>query len=737
MLKDCDFKYNYSSGCVEPKEFLTEALVESISFDLGLGFFSSSAIRSLSKGFALFIARGGSMRIIINHILSYEDKKAIVRGEQSKIDFEEEILNDVCRLTDTFSREDIHFFNCLSYLISINRLQFVATVSTKGGIGHDKYGIFYDKDDNKVAFIGSANFSSTALDLNGETITTFTSWNDTNRVKEYEDMFNSSWDGDTEHLLHIPIEKVKTHISGKFPARDLKELIQEGINLREIEQNSIPNQSSMESKLPQRLIEKLELIEKEPRFPYPTERQIQIDAYCAWNNENNRKGIFAMATGSGKTITALNCLLKLYQENKYYKAIIVVPTQALALQWEKEAERFNFQNIISTHTYGDWKEYICRYATQSLIDIKRNLVLITTYATFNRENIQRFLHKAKGLDTFLYIADEAHNLGSPWSLKLLPQMINWRIGLSATPERVYDDMGSEEIYNFFNSFPPYYTYRFTMKQAIEADILCHYDYFPIFVELTPTEMEDYLRITEQLRKFIDSETGTYSENAERLLLKRKRIIHKAQNKKNAIAQLLQDLQESKKLDYTFVFVPEGYENRDFASTDNYSLDSDDIHIIDEYAQMFKEKGYTYHKYISGLEDAPEILNSFALGEIQILLSMKCLDEGVDIPRAEHAIFCSSTGNPRQFVQRRGRVLRKCKGKEKASIWDLIVLPPKIHVASIAEKNMFIGELKRVVNFATLADNKTNIIYSTELQDVCEQLQINLFEMLEKEDNQYL
>lgn len=101
--------------------------------------------------------------------------------------------------------------------------------------------------------------------------------------------------------------------------------------------------------------------------------------------------------------------------------------------------------------------------------------------------------------------------------------------------------------------------------------------------------------------------------------------------------------------------------------------------------MFKEKNYSYHKYISGLEDAPDILNGFARGDIQILLSMKCLDEGVDIPRAEHAIFCSSTGNPRQFVQRRGRVLRKCEDKEKAYIWDLIVLPPNIYEASTAEK----------------------------------------------------
>ncbi|MFA5433559.1 MAG: helicase-related protein, partial [Candidatus Paceibacterota bacterium] len=233
----------------------------------------------------------------------------------------------------------------------------------------------------------------------------------------------------------------------------------------------------------------------------------------------------------------------------------------------------------------------------------------------------------------------------------------------------------------------------------------------------------------------DPETGKYKEEAEMLLLKRKRIIHKAENKKAAISNLLEDLKSKKKLDYTFVFVPEGYEP-DYSETDNYSVEDEDIHIIDEYAQMFKEQGYSYHKYISGLEEAQKVLKSFADGDIKILLSMKCLDEGVDIPRAEHAIFCSSTGNPRQFVQRRGRVLRKSKEKIKATIWDLIVTPPDITGdLSNIERNLFIGEVKRIVNFAALADNQIDIFYG-DLKNICEHLSINLFDMLEEENQKY-
>lgn len=730
MLRDTTFKHNYSSGYDEPKEFFTEALIESKSFDLGLGFFSSSGIRSLSYGFALFIANGGKMRVVINNVLSSSDKIAIENGQQKVIEnFEAKLIHSVTRLAETLSREDEQFFKCFSYLISIDRIEFVATISTKGGLAHDKYGIFTDLKGDKVAFIGSANFSKTALELNSETITVFSSWDDLKRVSEYQDLFNESWKNDTPHLIHIPIEKVKTYIAEKFSIEPLNELIEYGIDLREY--SNLDRTSKL---LSSQLLEKLEKKEQEPRFPFPEERDIQKDAYKAWI-ENDRKGLFAMATGSGKTVTALNCVLKRYTEDGCYKVIIAAPTQALALQWEQEVKAFNFQNIVSTHTDRDWKNTLNRYTTRSIFDQKKNIVIITTYATFNRKDIQVFLRDTQGIESFIYIADEAHNIGSANTLKHLPEKIEQRIGLSATPERIYDEFGSERLYSFFNSRPPKYTFRYTMKQAIDDGILCHYNYFPLFVELTDYEMQEYKNITNQLRKYIDGKTGKYKKEAEMLLLKRKRVVHKAENKKTVITNLLEELKIKKKLDYTFVFVPEGYEP-DYAEIDAYQVQDEDIHIIDEYAQMFREQGYSYHKYISGLEDGQKILSNFANGDIQILLSMKCLDEGVDIPRAEHAIFCSSTGNPRQFVQRRGRVLRRSKEKEKATIWDLIVIPPETNYDSaVVERNMFTSEVKRVVNFAALADNQIDILYG-ELKPLCENLGINLFEMLEEENQQY-
>jgi superfamily II DNA or RNA helicase len=277
-----------------------------------------------------------------------------------------------------------------------------------------------------------------------------------------------------------------------------------------------------------------------------------------------------------------------------------------------------------------------------------------------------------------------------------------------------------------------------MKDAIwksDPPILCHYEYYPLFISLTPDEMEQYNKVTEQLRKFIDPDTGKYKKEAEMKLMERKRIIHKAANKKLKVAELLDQQKKKGNLNYTFVFVPEGYEP-DYAEIDEYEIDNEDIHIIDEYSKMFRDRKYSYHQYISGLDDAPSILDSFERGDIQILLSMKCLDEGVDIPRAQNAIFISSTGNPRQFIQRRGRVLRTCKGKDMAYIWDLIVMPPNVtEYASSVERSLFTGEVKRILNFAALADNKIDILYG-ELKQVCDSLNIPMFDLLDTEEEQY-
>jgi hypothetical protein len=295
MLNEVPFKIVYSTGESEPIEFFFDALLESKSFDLGLGFFSSTGINVLSAGFAYFIHRGGKMRIIINDLLSQKDKDAIENGiYQSYRYIDKEIIENIKVLSKTLSKQDEHFFNCLSYLISQKRIEFIATipVNKKSGIAHNKYGIFTDENNNKVVFNGSANFSKNALLNNVESISCYKSWTDSKNEMQrsiyFEDIFNKTWQGKSKNIKIIPIEKVKSYIQDTFPVYNVQQLIDEEKKLV----TELPFQSERINK---KIKELYSNNEKEPHFPFLSEpRDYQLQAYKNWVN-NSYQGIFAMA----------------------------------------------------------------------------------------------------------------------------------------------------------------------------------------------------------------------------------------------------------------------------------------------------------------------------------------------------------------------------------------------------------------------------------------------------------
>jgi hypothetical protein len=217
-----------------------------------------------------------------------------------------------------------------------------------------------------------------------------------------------------------------------------------------------------------------------------------------------------------------------------------------------------------------------------------------------------------------------------------------------------------------------------------------------------------------------------------LLLKRKRIVHKASNKKEIFKEIIQNrFDEKGKLDYTLVYVPEGNEPDYFESDsldDTTNEDIESAHLIDQYTSIISGVSpyVTVRKFTSQSSDRDSMIEDFSNGKIQVLTSMKCLDEGVDVPRSEMAIFCSSTGNPRQFIQRRGRILRTHPDKQIAIIHDLIVSPKVSHASDSYHlmKSLLKSELIRVREFALLSENPANTIL--ELQDVLNYYGLNLF-----------
>ena len=735
----------------EPLGFFSEALCNSTQFDLKLGFFSSSAINVLADGFAAFLYNGGKMRMIINDILSTEDKRAIIVADSCD-DVDYFNLQDLGGMSDTLSKRNQHFFECLAWLIRHNRIEIKVVVPKAGeGIAHSKCGVFFDGL-NRVAFDGSWNFSKTALIANIESITAFCDWDgqsDVCRIKDVVDDFERTFFGNDESVTYLDTDHIRTHITDTYKNKDIQELLADEAQLiNDRLENDLPKTvtaflgraknkvKSIIERIHQNEIQRGK--EAAPRFPYSQgPREYQHLAFENWK-ANKQKGLFAMATGTGKTITSLNCLLEIYKRCGYYKAIILVPTITLVGQWEEECKKFNFRNVIRVCSKNSkWAEQIETITLSERLkgsDNNLSYIIISTYASFIKDKVFKSLSvfpKTK----LLLIADEAHNMGSRRMLNILDGIPYLRrIGLSATPERQFEEEANQTLYHFFGAENGF-TYEYSMQEAIDKGVLCRYYYYPHVVRLTMSEMEEYMRISVQLAKFFNNNHFADSnEILTALLLKRKRIIHKAENKLEVFRNILeQRFQEKGNLKYTLVYVPEGLKP-DTADADVYDdtdqLQDDDYSekLINEYTAVVSgiDSKVTVRKFTSGIKEREELLKGFADGNIEVLTSMKCLDEGVDVPRSELAIFCASTGNPRQFIQRRGRILRKHPDKHMAVIHDLVVAPEvNIGEGSYAmERSLMATELRRVRNFSLLSENSDDTI--NELEDIMNYYNLSLF-----------
>lgn len=745
----------------EPVGFFSECLCNSTQFDLMLGFFSSSAINVLADGFASFLYNGGRMRLVINDILTEQDKAAFANGTQDNLPFFD--LSDLEKLKSTLSERDTHFFECLSWLIKNDRLE-VKIVAPKEGIGisHTKTGVFGDGVDY-VAFDGSCNFSRSALIDNIESLTVSCEWDgniEAEKAKDIKEDFETVFNGKDETIVYKTTEQVRTKLVEGFKDKSLTSLLEDEYKLidQHAKKKELPStvKRALE-KAKQRVSEAISktkekktaenlsidtIYESEPSFPYASgPRDYQQQAFENWKS-NNQRGLFAMATGTGKTITSLNCLLEIYKRNGYYKAIILVPTITLVNQWEKECEKFHFSNIIKVYSKNaEWRSRIEHLQMaeeyKKAKEPTQNFIIISTYASFTRNNVFDILNGFEKSKVLL-IADEAHNMGSPTIMKRIGDIKYLRrIGLSATPERQFDDETNKKLFKFFGA-EKQYTYEYSMEEAIENGVLCRYFYYPHLVRLTDDEFDKYVELSLKISKYFNYNTNSFDKKDDILmsmLLARKRIIHKAANKLNIFNRIITErYNKNGNLKYSLVYVPEGTKPDYIADSDVFDssdqVSDDDVadRLIDDYTEAVTklDKFITVKKFVSGQKDRDKVLNDFASGKLQVLTSMKCLDEGVDVPRSELAIFCASTGNPRQFIQRRGRILRKHPDKFMAEIHDLVVAP-EVNPGSDSfrmERALLKGELVRVKNFSLLSENPS--FSQMELKSVMQHYGLNLY-----------
>lgn len=387
-----------------------------------------------------------------------------------------------------------------------------------------------------------------------------------------------------------------------------------------------------------------------------------------------------MATGTGKTITSLQAAEMDFNKKGRQFLIIIVPYLHLIPQWANDFKLINISTFLEIS--GNRKSWIAKL--DNLIwdynnNFRNRVVVIGSYKSMASIEFQDYLCKIKD-DRFL-IADECHNIGSPSFYKNNFNKCESRLGLSATPRRWWDDKGTDIIYDLFHK--PIYSY--SMDEAISQGFLTEYYYYPKITELSDDEIEDYSVLTKKIGLLMAKEKKT-SEDIEKiknLLISRGRIL---QNAKAKLSQLINLLRKKQDHRFTLVYCGDGE--------------------IDKVIQAIAALGIRVSRFNSELnpKDRQIVLKQFSQGKIEVLVAIKCLDEGVDVPATRTAYFLASTSNPRQFVQRRGRILRKHKNKVFSEIYDFIVLPDRTDSYNIF-KSIAEREMPRFAEFSSSALNK--------------------------------
>jgi superfamily II DNA or RNA helicase len=681
------------------KDFYIPILRQSNLYKRAVGFFSSTALVELSTGISSLAENGGTIQIIASPYLSNEDIEAIKKGYylRDKI-VKEAVLRTLIEANNYFEKERLNLLACL---IADNILDIkVAITEEMGDFGmyHEKMGIFSDNSGNKIAFSGSMNESVNAFQINYESIDVYCNWRsleENERVESKEIAFTRIWNNKEEKVTIINFPELSDEIINRYK----KSPPNYNIDFEEEQQNHTEVIRNVHGNYP--------LIPDVIKL-----HDYQNSAIEKWA-ENGYRGIFDMATGTGKTITGLGAITKLsqYLLNKL-AVIIACPYQHLVEQWVEDIEKFNINPIIgySASIQSDWRKRLDNSIREQKLGVKGKefFCFICTNATFSSSFVQSYIHKIKG--NILFVVDEAHNFGAANLSKLLLNRYDYRLGLSATIDRFRDEYGTSCLYNFFGKK----CIEYTLEKAIRDKRLTEYKYFPILCTLTNNELEKYIELTNEIRTCITKDkTGkpTLNERGKRLALERARLVAGASDK---IAKLKECILSYK--DNSHILVYCGAANIYDSAKDFSDVDDFDKRQIDVVTDLLGNQLLMKVSQFTSREDIKEreiLKKKFSEGnELQVLIAIKCLDEGVNIPAINTAFILASTSNPKEYIQRRGRVLRLFPGKDYSVIFDFITLPYSLdNVTGLIENQIskVVGlvknELQRATDFSGISLNK--------------------------------
>ncbi|MDS4069331.1 MAG: DEAD/DEAH box helicase family protein [Candidatus Competibacter sp.] len=672
-------------------DFFVPCLDNAVLYRRAAGYFSSAGLALAARGVASLAARGGTMRLVVSPYLEPADVEAL----RAAVERPAEILRAVVArsladIEDALIRDRL---NALAWLAAAGLLdiRLALRLDAEGrfarGLFHEKAGIFTDGAGHHVAFSGSANETAGGLVENFESLKVFCSWRDVEgRVREEIENFEALWNDGTPGLRVIEFGAAGRDLLDRFRDREK------------------PPAGLAVDRVAEREPDRLTTFHPPRGFEL---RPYQAEAIRAWSQAGG-KGIFAMATGSGKTPTALTLASKVAERNQPLALIVVCPFINLCRQWIRELAAFGLNAVGCFEGRDRWQAEFEEGYQRLAVGLARVHAMVVTNATFASEGFRARLRPrlAAGAVHHLLIADEVHHLGAEQGREVLPDAIAMRLGLSATLERHYDPVGTQAVLDYFGP-----VYEYSLSQAIAEGRLCPYRYYPVLVTLTDEETDAYAEITAKLARFLARKDAEKEMEPAvlRLLIKRARLLAGAVDKLEALDRLIGALPEPPRRAIFYC--------GDGRTTD--AITADEVRQIQAVARLLGEKhglrvrNFTYRE---SSQEWEEILQDLSGGFLDGVVAIRCLDEGIDLPELRMGFLLASSTNPRQFVQRRGRLLRNAPGKARAVIHDFIVRPPDLggsldDEAFNLERAFFQRELQRIVEFCQMAENGPEALHS--------------------------
>jgi len=681
------------------EDFYFPALATAIQYDRAVGFFSASTLSYAGQALSHFIKNGGNIRLVLGAFTDVEDIEAVNAGYEQRAISEKigkqflEIINSVS--DDLFQNR----LEALSWLVAHGRLD-VKVALRERGMFHDKIGIISDSEGDSIVFAGSANESTYALlpSFNYESINLFPSWK-----KELEGYyiphaasFERLWKNKSKGTAVIDLpEAVKERLIGVSrqltytPDPEIEAAI--ASRIRDKVQSSSANKS-VGPKVPKEL----------GGHPFKM-REHQIAALDAWRSEGDFQGVFDLATGAGKTFTAIYGSVRMAEQVDGLVCVIAVPYQNLADQWVDTLNLFNIFPIKCYVSRDNWYESMRSLAHDMTLGGRKFGAMVVVNRTLKSDDFQQLLKKFDG-NKLLWIGDECHHHSTESFAGFLPEHARFRIGLSATPEHYLDEDRNTRLNEYYGKIVSTYS----LKRAIEEKVLTPYHYYPHVVELTEEETDEFVALSEEIGRLFarqnQAKKPPSNQHLTALMMARARLLGSAKNKMDSLKAVLTDKAPHP---HTLFYCGDGSVETDEQNENDEAVS---LRQIEAVSQTLHEIKWSVSRFTAreNRHERKRILESFRLGGIDAMVAIKCLDEGIDVPACSTAYILASARDPRQFVQRRGRILRRSPGKDTATIHDFIVVMPEDRQESSSyAKKLIRSELARVAEFASLSLNRAH------------------------------